>query len=248
MAVLPTDEVLDEPSSCMPHTRSLTLAVVCAVLLSAAFSAHGQGEADGTRMSAPKPGAASLDPMDPDNWEIGPIMNGQMRSWNMPLHPSRHPEGWAIEFPYPSQNIGSVHYVTMPTGSLSGKSRIVMEYRVETQDARLVPRWFPDKRGTMTLYFQRAGDDWSRDFEAYRWYAAAMTHEPQPGAAAIEARLDRGWISMTGIACERNRTGFDAALAEAWRVGFVLGGGDGLGHGAYATGPFRLIVTSFRIE
>lgn len=41
---------------------------------------------------------------------------------------------------------------------------------------------------------------------------------------------------------------FEAALAQASPVGFVLGGGDGLAHGGYATGPFRLVVTAFRIE
>jgi hypothetical protein len=41
---------------------------------------------------------------------------------------------------------------------------------------------------------------------------------------------------------------FREALAKADQVGFVLGGGDGLGHGVYATGPARLIVTSFRVE
>jgi hypothetical protein len=28
----------------------------------------------------------------------------------------------------------------------------------------------------------------------------------------------------------------------------VLGGGDGYGHGVFATGPARLIVTEFRVE
>jgi hypothetical protein len=28
----------------------------------------------------------------------------------------------------------------------------------------------------------------------------------------------------------------------------VLGGGDGYGHGVFATGPARLIVTDFRVE
>jgi hypothetical protein len=45
-----------------------------------------------------------------------------------------------------------------------------------------------------------------------------------------------------------NRYGFSDALANADQVGFVLGGGDGFGHGVYATGPARLIVTDFRVE
>lgn len=38
------------------------------------------------------------------------------------------------------------------------------------------------------------------------------------------------------------------AMNDAGRIGFVLGGGDGLGHGIYATGPARLVVKSFQIE
>lgn len=186
--------------------------------------------------------------MDPTAWEIGPVVDGRVRSFNMPLHPTRHPEGWAIDFPFPSETVGSVHYVTMPTGPLTGKSRIVLEYRVETSDARLVPRHFPDKPGTMTLYFQRAGDDWSRDMHMYRWYAVATTHEPRPGTTSVEARLDDNWISMMHSPSSAYRADFEAALAHAARVGFVLGGGDGLGHGVFATGPFRLVVTAFRIE
>lgn len=227
--------------------RSLT-ALLCAGFLSTALAAGSPDELAATHAASPLPNTALLDPMDPQNWEIGPILHDQTRPFNMPLHPSPHPDGWAIDFPHPSQDVGSVHYVTMPTGPLLGKSRIVLEYRVEAEDARLVPRRFPDRRGTMTLYFQRAGDGWTREFEAYRWYALSTTHEPVPGTKTVEARLDQGWVSMTWIPSESNPAGFQAALAETWRVGFVVGGGDGLGHGAYATGPFRLVVTSFRIE
>jgi hypothetical protein len=41
---------------------------------------------------------------------------------------------------------------------------------------------------------------------------------------------------------------FREAVAEADQVGFVLGGGDGYGHGVHATGRARLVVTSFRVE
>jgi hypothetical protein len=45
-----------------------------------------------------------------------------------------------------------------------------------------------------------------------------------------------------------NPAAFRAALAEADQVGFVLGGGDGYGHGVFATGPARIVVTDFRVE
>lgn len=80
----------------------------------------------------------------------------------------------------------------MPSGPLTGKSKIILEYRVETEGARLIPRRFPDKSGSMTLYFQRAGDNWTRRFEAYRWYAISTTHEPRPGTTSVMAPLDGG--------------------------------------------------------
>ncbi len=45
-----------------------------------------------------------------------------------------------------------------------------------------------------------------------------------------------------------NPAAFREALADAHQVGFVLGGGDGHGHGVYATGPAQLVVTEFRVE
>ena len=41
---------------------------------------------------------------------------------------------------------------------------------------------------------------------------------------------------------------FAEAIANASRIGFVLGGGDGLGHGVYATGPLRIVVTGFEVR
>ena len=53
---------------------------------------------------------------------------------------------------------------------------------------------------------------------------------------------------MMGGTAATNPAEFAAALANASRIGFVLGGGDGLGHGVYATGPLRLVVTGFEVR
>ncbi len=45
-----------------------------------------------------------------------------------------------------------------------------------------------------------------------------------------------------------NPEAFRDALPEGDQVGFVLGGGDGYGHGVFATGRARLVVTDFRVE
>ena len=60
--------------------------------------------------------------------------------------------------------------------------------------------------------------------------------------------LAGNWTAVSTSSARTNPAGFQAALAEADQVGFVLGGGDGYGHGVFATGPARLIVTEFRVE
>lgn len=93
----------------------------------------------------------------------------------------------------------------MPPRPLTGKSRIAMTSRVEAQDARLVPRRFPETQGTRLLYVQRRGDEWTIGFPARLWYASAKTHEPKPGAWEVTAYFESGWTSMTGVPCENVR-------------------------------------------
>ena len=183
-------------------------------------------------------------------WEIGPIIRGRNYSPGMPLHPTpRAGGGWQIDLP---RAPGSVHYVTFPTGSLAGKRRIVMRYRVEAAPGvRIAPPSEPEGGGIITLYFQRAGDDWSGRgrFEAYRWYATFATQSLLAvGEHEIVAPLDANWTAVETSSARADPGAFRASLAEADRLGFVLGGGDGYGHGVFATGPARLIVTDFRVE
>ena len=183
-------------------------------------------------------------------WVIGPVIRGRNHSEGVPLHPTpRRGGGWQIDLP---QRPSGVHYVTFPHGSLAGKSRIVMRYRIEAAPGvRIVPATAPEAPSILTLYFQRAGDNWSARgrFEAYRWYATFASHSPlKPGDYEISAPLDGNWTAVMTSSARTNPAGFRAALAEADQVGFVLGGGDGFGHGVYATGPARLVVTEFRVE
>jgi hypothetical protein len=103
----------------------------------------------------------------------------------------------------------------------------------------------------ITLYFQRAGDNWSGRgrFETYRWYATFATQSPlAPGDHLMIAPLDARWTAVETSNAHGSAGAFRAALAAADQVGFVLGGGDGYGHGVFATGRARLIVTDFRVE
>lgn len=187
---------------------------------------------------------------DPQAWTIGPIIDGRNYSRHMPLHPSpRRGGGWQIDLP---RAPGSVHYVTFPHGSLEGKSRIVMRYRIEAAPGvQIVPRTAPHMASILTPYFQRAGDSWSGRgrYETYRWYATFASHSPlKPGEYQIVAPLNANWTAVETSSARTAPGAFRSALAAADQVGFVLGGGDGYGHGVFATGPARLIVTEFRVE
>jgi hypothetical protein len=164
----------------------------------------------------------------------------------MPVNPVQTSDGWAFDFPlYPS----SVHYVTFRYGSLSGKTHIVMHYRIEGDPS---VRIFPvccaqlDSIGP-TLYFQQKGDDWETDGK--RWWATFNSPHPiQPGEYEMDVPLDGAWTSVTTMTASSNPSQFMNAKQNADRVGFTFGGGDGYGHGVYANGPVRFVLTSFRIE
>lgn len=188
--------------------------------------------------------------MDPAAWEIGPIMWGDNASKGVPLHPSAHQEGWFIDVPYPTREQGHVHYVTVPTGPLTPDQTITLRLRIEADPAtKLVPVKFPDAKGLITLYFQQGGDMWTGEgqYRWYRWYAKFGTvTDPRSGELVMTARLDDPrWGAVMGGTAATNPAEFAAALDGASRIGFVLGGGDGLGHGVYATGSLRLVVTGF---
>lgn len=174
--------------------------------------------------------------------------------------PDAAPSGPSFDIP----QHGSVNYVTRPTGSLEGKSRITLRYRVEmAEGTRLFPPSMPDGPSIITLYIQRRGDDWSGRgrFETYRWYATRYSQIPiEAGDHVLTAPLADGepnadpkqiglsnWTAV-GASSSYLNGDYAAALKDAGRVGFVLGGGTGYGHGVSATGPARFAILDFRID
>jgi hypothetical protein len=185
--------------------------------------------------------------MDPAAWEIGPAdYPSGNPSKGMPPHPTATPDGWAIDF-----GSGEAHYVTVPTGPLTGKTRVTLTGRIEmAPGVDLVPVKDPAAPALLTLFLQRVGDDWSAKgaMEAYRWWASFGTMGGlRAGEFTMSARFDQNWTAVLVSSAQSNPQGFQAALANAARIGFTLGGGDGLGHGVYATGPARLVVTGFEV-
>ena len=216
----------------------LRTATLAAFALLAACGYEGEATA--------QPASAS----DPEAWIIGPFVRGRNYSKGVPLHPTpRRGGGWQFDIPAAP---GSVHAVTFRHGPLTGKRRIVMRYRVEmARGARIVAASDGRSGSMITLYFQRRGDNWSARgrFETYRWYATFATQSPlTPGSHVMVAPLDALWTAVETSNAQNSPAAFRAALADSDQVGFVLGGGDGFGHGIFATGPARLIVTDFRVE
>lgn len=180
---------------------------------------------DGDRVSRP--------PTAPSEWAIGA--------------PER--QSTATTFTIPTQ--GSVNYVTKATGALEGKTRITLTYRIDmAEGVQIVPASVPEQMSIITLYFQREGDDWSGagEYEAYRWFATSKSQMPiTAGTHEITASLtDDRWTAIQ--TSDSNSPLFAQALASADRIGFVLGGGTGYGHGVRATGAATFTIISYEIN
>lgn len=212
--------------------RSLSLAAVAALIGS----------------SVAGPAAAAGPPAQA--WEIGPFIRGENYSKGMPVRPQPSEDGPSFMIPGPTARDGHVHYVTVTARPLSGAKRITLRYRIDAaRGTRFVPQESPDLRATLSLYFQRAGDGWTRKYPDWRWYAPENRVVPlKPGTHTVSIGLDEDWISMMGPSAKANPAGFARALQDTARVGFVFGSSGGRGHGVFATQPARFTILDFRIE
>lgn len=173
----------------------------------------------------------------------------ELLAWNAATPTPRRNGSWEIELP---EAPGSLHYVTFRHGSLEGKRRIVMRDRIEAAPGvKIVPTTALQADSMITPYFQRSGDNWTAKgrYETFRGYATFATHPPvKAGEYQIVAPLTSNWTAVQASTAQSNPSAYWDAVANADQVGFVLGGGDGYGHGVHAAGPARLIVTEFRVE
>lgn len=188
-----------------------------------------------------------VNPMVPTSWQLGPIVNGE--NYTTGANVGVYPDGWYIDVPPPP---GSVHYVTMATGPLTGKSKIVMEFRVETgPGAKIVPSDVPQLTSMLSLYFERANLCWTAACETQRWYSVGFANVRPlvAGSYVLEAPFDANWTAVLTTSRASNPAAFADTMANAGRVGFVLGGGNGAGHGVYAVGgAARIVITKFTVE
>ena len=175
-------------------------------------------------------------------WKTGPVIHLKTRSPGCVLFPKTAADG-SFTVDIPATN--GLHYVTRRCGPLLGKAGIKLRYRLE---GAVYPVTSPTGPPLLTIYFQREGDDWGANgkYEVYRWYASFATVVPVvPGEHEVNVLFADNWTAVRSSSAESNHEAFTEALANAGRVGFVLGGGDGLGHGVY--GPARLTMLEFTV-
>lgn len=224
-----------------------TLLTIAALMLLTACGGDKSDNRPSTPRPAPQPApVAPTDPMQPQSWQIGPMVRGQNKSRGMPLTPEPHPDGWAFDFPLAG---GQVNALTFVHGPLTGKSRITLRCRVEMEGV-ILPEGQPEYQSMLSLFFQRRGDSWSGRglYEAYRWYSPDIIYPIGPGEHVLSIGLDEDWSAVMTSTARSNPGAFAEAIRDTERVGFVLGGGDGRAHGVYADGPARMIVTGFAVE
>ncbi|KLI63044.1 hypothetical protein [Aurantiacibacter marinus] len=209
------------------------------------------GSAGGALALASAPLSAAQRRAEATAWEIGPIIRRRNYSVGMPLHPQIDGQGWNFDFPGPRQRDGHVHYVTRATGSLRDARGIRLRYRVDAQrQARFVPQENPDLPGAISLYIQRAGDDWlARGDGAFaRWYSPnSRLQEITPGEHELTVMFDENWISVMGSNRERHPREFVETLVRAGRIGLTFGSRQSRGHGVYSTAPARFTLLEFAV-
>lgn len=194
---------------------------------------------------------ASADQRGAD-WQIGPSINGKNHSVGMPsrLYDSR--EGASFDFPSPRQSVGHVNYVTKSTGPLHGAKAVTLRYRIDAAPGtRFIAREKTDRQATLSLYFQRSGDNWSarNQYETFRWYVTADHMIPlTPGVHQVTVDLTDDWKAVGSSTAKNNPRAFRDALANANRIGFVFGSSGGRGHGVYSTAPARFTVLDFNVR
>lgn len=171
---------------------------------------------------------------DDDGWDF------EGRSQGMPERP-QYPEDAECAFGFPTTP-DHVNMLTRPCGPLNGRM-IVIEYEI-IGDVSFVGQQERDV-GSMSLYFQREGDDWSGvgKMADYRWWR--FNRLPlRPGRFVRQYAVDgQGWTNARGQSGEA----FAEAARNAARMGVTFGGQTVAAHGAYATGPARFVLHRFEV-
>ena len=179
------------------------------------------------------------------SWIIGPIIDGQNYSHNMPLQPAQDGAGWSFDFPA----MDGVHYVTTPYGGGAlTASKIRMTVTIAADPSVQFRATQGDTSARVRLYFQRSGDDWRT--ETYRWWSNEFI-ELRPGTYTLEVPMTPDhWFDVHGHQASEPAVtgGFNAAKGSVMSVGMTFGGMFA-GHGVYtAGGHARFTLQEFAVR
>lgn len=184
-------------------------------------------------------------------WEIGPWARGKNYSVNMPASPSPGANG-SLVVDFPRAGRGEWDALTTGVYPLNGFERVTVRYRIDAAPGtRFVAVEDPNTAPTISLYFQRARDNWTArgKYASYRWYAPKHNLMPiTPGEHTISIRFDDRWTNVAHRPNTENRRAYDAALARTARFGFAFGTPLLRSHGVAATGQARFTLLSVNFE
>ena len=184
-------------------------------------------------------------------WEIGPWARGRNYSVGMPAHPVAA-RGGGVAFDFPVAGSGQIDAMVTNVAPLAGARQITMRYRIDAaRGTHFVADETPDQPATVSLYFQRRGDNWSARgrYGSYRWYVPIRAVIPlEPGVRTVTVRFDEPWGNVHGVKNSQDAAGYRAALEDTARLGVAFGSSDRRSHGVYATGPARFTLLDLEIE
>ena len=184
-------------------------------------------------------------------WEIGPSIRGRNYSVGMPTQPAPA-RGGGVAFDFPIAGRGQVDAMITDVGPLAGARQITMRYRIDAaRGTRFVPFERPNEPATVSLYFQRRGDNWSARgrYESYRWYVPGQAVVPlTPGEHTITVGLNERWTNVYGVGNDADQRGFAEALRDTAQIGVAFGSIGRRSHGVYATGPARFTLIDLDIR
>jgi len=200
-------------------------------------------------LAATVPALAQMPPAQA--WEIGPRVRGRNYSEGMPAQPSPAPGG-GVAFDFPLAGRGQIDAMTTGVGPLTGAHQVTLRYRIEVAPGtQFMADEMPNEPATVSLYLQRAGDNWSGSgrYASYRWYVPGQAVMPlAPGERTVKVRLDDTWTNVNGQPNSADEAGFAAALANTAQIGIAFGSSSRRSHGVYATGRARFTLIALDIE